>query len=268
VAFSKSFFLFQGRDRNDKKLSDLFRFDTITQEWTQLEPIAFNFPFDTANLAGSSIVLSKWGVLRYGGYLRQPFMATTFVHGQSYVSDVYMADPVTLRWRRVYVDKDGLQSGGVVQREGSTVPAGRYLAASVFIPSTSLRPRHRRVYTERYHSPLPSTHANHAGSMSDSILVFGGHNGATGSFRGGENGGMLNELWMLRLANFSTAGSVYAQDHYREKHCAWRNNTRSSSAEQGVFACLDATESMSPCELRDILLMAWCHPDFMTQTIM
>ena len=79
---------------------------------------------------------------------------------------------------------------------------------------------------------------------------------------------MLNELWMLRLANFSTAGSVYAQDHYREKHCAWRNNTRSSSAEQGVFACLDATESMSPCELRDILLMAWCHPDFMTQTIM
>jgi hypothetical protein len=267
VAFRTSFFIFQGRDESDSRLDDLFRYDTEVGQWTQLNPVAFDFPFDTANLAGSNLLLSPWGLMRYGGYLRQPFMASTFVHGQSYVSDVYIANPVTLRWKRVDVAQEGLPSKAVVQPDGNGVPAGRYLGASVFIPSSTLRPRHRAHYRELYDRAIPSTHMNYAGSLSDSMLMLGGHNGATGSFKGGENGGMLNDMWMLRLTNMSTSGTRAGMEIYREKHCAWRDSPRSSGVAQGTLDCLTGT-GMTACELRDVIMMAWCTPGYDSQALM
>ena len=63
-------------------LFDLYRYDTTTATWTSLTPVGFDFPFDTASLQGSNLVLSRWGLIRYGGYVRQPYMASTFKHGQ------------------------------------------------------------------------------------------------------------------------------------------------------------------------------------------
>ena len=82
VAFEKSLFLFQGRDTADNALFDLYRYDTTTATWTSLTPVGFDFPFDAASLQGSNLVLSRWGLIRYGGYVRQPYMASTFKHGQ------------------------------------------------------------------------------------------------------------------------------------------------------------------------------------------
>lgn len=187
---------------------------------------------------------------------------------QSYISEVYIADLVTLRWRQVQVaaERSTATTPTATLPKGG-VPAGRYLAGSVFIPLTTQRKRPGRYYRELYDRPIPSTHTNYAGSNSDSVLIFGGHNGATGSFPGGEGGGMLNELWMLRLTNFSTTGTVTEQDQYRQQHCAWRYKVgnRTSGIAQGTRSCMSTSTSSSgsvaSCELRDVLLLAWCSDE-------
>ena len=139
-------------------------------------------------------------------------------------------------------------------------------------PPLSQRPRPGSLYREHYDTPLPSTHSNYAGSNSDSVMMFGGHNGATGSFAGGEGGGMLNELWMLRLTNYSTSGTASRQESYRHKHCAWRYmpGNRTSGITQGTRSCMSTTTTTSGggarCELRDMLLLAWCSGDPHTQS--
>jgi hypothetical protein len=65
---------------------------------------------------------------------------------------------------------------------------------------------------------------------------------------------MLNDMWMLRLSNFSTELSRYRQTKYLEANCNWRESAASYTA--GSHSCMDSDGS--PCEFRDLIMLAWC----------
>jgi hypothetical protein len=89
-----------------------------------------------------------------------------------------------------------------------------YLSAATFITSSNLHFRKEYSYRNLYDRYPKSTHANYANALADTMLVFGGHDGATGSIFDGSTGGLLGDMWMLRFANFSTAGSRHDQTRY------------------------------------------------------
>jgi len=117
-----------------------------------------------------------------------------------------------------------------------------------------------------YNQQVASTHANYAGTVNDGMMLFGGFNGATGVFDGGEHGGMLNDLNMLRLANLSSEDSHLKQKSYRERNCRWRDSPTTSGLTV-TRRCKDATSSYESCDLRDLLLLAWCDPKYYSQTL-
>ena len=103
IAYGTSLFVFGGRDSDDKSISlsnDLFRFDTLTDTWVSLAPVNFELAMQTSSSVGSNFLLTSWGLLRFGGYFRQPTMPTDY---DNYVNDIFMLDPVTLRWRNMEI---------------------------------------------------------------------------------------------------------------------------------------------------------------------
>ena len=77
-----------------------------------------------------------------------------------------------------------------------TTPPPRYLGASVFIPSKTFNVKHSYGYRTLYDNPIMSNVANFQGLVSDSFIVFGGHNGATGSIVDGSSG-MHVEVYVI-----------------------------------------------------------------------
>ena len=250
---------------NDFPLHDLYRFDLDTLLWTELRPLTFDdVVLSPSSSVGSSLALTAWGLIRYGGYYRQPYMAQAAGH---YDSSVGVQDPITLRWRAVEVQPSPFGAGSVNRR----VPSGRYLAAAVFIPADSLRWKTRYKHRNLYDQPLPSTRTNFQGGISDSLLVFGGFDGATGSVYDGSSGGYFSDAWMLRLSSWSTPGSRYSQTEYIGCNCRWRTGETAlrggrvgeERGRGGTEACMGPSGSY--CELRDLLLLSWC--DSTNQTV-
>lgn len=246
-------FVLGGHDRNDNPLRDLYRFDTNAKTWKALKPVNFfggdptkwGATFGTANSAGSNYMLTSWGILRYGGYFRQPYMNHAGSTDQ-YTSDVYLEDPSTLRWTAVDASPcpEALFDGTTKQ-----TPLPRYLAAAVFIPSHTIEWRRTFSYRNLYDQYPVSSRSNYASSLADSILLFGGHMGSTGSTYDGSTGGLLGDLWMLRLANLSTDGQRFKQQRYLEQQCLWRTS-RSEP-------CL-GTGTLPLCSFRDLIMLGWC----------
>lgn len=258
IAFEDSFFMWGGRDENDLPLDDLYRYDKSLQTWTQLTPVNFNIALDTASSVGASFMLTSWGLMRYGGYYRNPKLTGTM---HNYVSDVYMADLVTMRWQKVEVETWPLAAKHVPDTTiGAGIPAIRYLSGGVFIPSSAVHWEKSFSYRSLYDQHLPSIRSNYIGAMSDSIAMFGGFNGATGSTFDGSTGGLLNDMWMLRLANWSTPGNRADQQSYLKRNCAWRKTDGGISA--GTTSCMGS--SLALCDLRDMLLYAWCSENNQT----
>merc|ERR1711998_161991 len=242
-----SFFVFGGHDAVDRPLNDLYRFDTTTNTWTALTPVNFDIVLDTSSGMGSNFMLTSWGLLRFGGYHRQPFMPEVY---DNYVNDVYYQDLSSLRWRKVETVEWPLSDG-----TGKTMPNTRYLSAAAFIPSSSTHFVKEYSYRNLYDDPPNSNRANYASALADSILVFGGHGGATGSIQDGTTGGMLGDAWLLRLSNLSTDGNRYLQQKHLETQCAWRNTD--SALSLGVEDCLSTTATTN-CDFRDMMMLAWC----------
>ena len=115
----------------------------------------------------------------------------------------------------------------------------------------------RNIWTYRsfYDELIPSTQANFAGQIADSVFIFGGHNGATGSIVDGSSGGMLNDAWALRLGNWSIDGNRGAQAAYQFSYCQWRRNAKGIAQPN---TCINLAPKSS-CELRDLLLLSWCE---------
>jgi hypothetical protein len=236
IAYEDNVFLLGGRGDGDTILSDLHRFNINSSQWTMLTPRDFDLTFNTASMVGMNIAVTTWGIIRFGGYIRLPSMSG----GDSYVNDVYVMDPISLHWRKVELEENAL------------LPLGRYLSSSVFIPSSAMRWRTQFSYRTLFDQRITSTHANFAGSNADSLLMFGGHNGATGSLEDGSTGGMLNDMWQLRLSNWSLTSNRDAHNSYVHRSCQWRTTGASTSE------CVSGTAGAT-CKLRDLLLLAWCN---------
>ena len=163
---------------------------------------------------------------------------------------MYLQDPSTLRWRKVDTI-EWPQSDGT----GSTMPRTRYLSAAAFIPSRATHFHKEYSYRNLYDTYPRSDRANYASSLADSILIYGGHDGATGSIQDGTTGGLLGDMWLLRLSNFSTDGTRYNQQHYLEQQCAWRDTAGAETL--GIRDCM-ATVTGTNCDFRDMMMLAWC----------
>lgn len=250
IAYSKYLFVFGGRDKDDRALTDLFRFDTVALTWQTLTPInfysaggSFGVTLNTAGAVGANFMMTSWGILRYGGYLRQPFMTG---NGDQYSTEVFLADPSTLRWERVDVRPC---PDSLMDVTSERLPGPRYLSATAFIPASSTQWLKKFSYRNLYDKYTRSSRSNYASALADSILVFGGHDGTSGSMYDGSTGGMLSDLWLLRLSNFSTDGERFKQQGYLEQQCGWRS--------QRVESCL-AGGTSPQCSFRDLMMLTWC----------
>jgi hypothetical protein len=260
VTYDSFIFLYGGRDGSDNPLWDLHRFDTQSSEWAVMQPINFNAAFQASSSVNSNFLLTSWGLLRFGGYYRQPSMLSA-VRGDllAYDNTVYLCDPVTMRWVPLEVAPNPHNDTTF----GSRFPAGRYLSATAFVSSATLRwaPTTALSFTHRalYDAPIKSTRANYQGVVADSVVLLGGFDGSSGNVFDGSSGGFFNDMWMLRLSGFSTDGERYKQQTYKELHCEWRNGV-SALISTGTSECI--ASSIVPgalkCELRDLLLLSWC----------
>lgn len=249
IAHGSSLFVYGGRDRNDAALQDLHRYDTETGTWTELTPVNFHAALSPASSVGANFVLASWGLVRYGGYYRQPTLPQDH---NNYDSTVAVQDPVTLRWQELQ-----LAARPPLPRDatfGRRRPAARYLSAAVFIPSHALHWETKYTHHNLYDQVLPSPRTNYQGSLSDSVLVMGGFDGATGSVVDGSAGGFLMDTWMLRLGNWSTPGARHRQQAHLERHCRWRT---SPTAINATTSCLSMVP-MATCEWRDLVMLPWC----------
>lgn len=131
-----------------------------------------------------------------------------------------------------------------------------------FVPSKNIKWKKQFSYRSLFDQYLRSTKTNYANANADTLMLFGGFDGATGSSYDGSNGGLLNDMWSLRLANFSTSGNRDAVNAYLSDNCQWRSG--GSAASQGRLDCLSSS-AMAPCEYRDLMMLVWC--DFQNQTI-
>jgi hypothetical protein len=249
VSYDRSFFIFGGRDSKDRPLMDLHRLDIDTLRWTKLTPIDFHIALETSSAVGSSFSLTSWGLLRFGGYYRQATMTGT--HTDNYENSVFVMDPVTLRWKPVDVYAWPNSEGTF----GSKIPATRYLSAMVFISAGQLSWKNSLPLRALYDQPSDSSRINYQGTISDSLMIFGGFDGASGSVYDGSSGGLLDDIWMLRLANWSTPGERFRQQRYLDSHCGWRSSR--SAKDFGTESCLSTLNRMN-CNFKDLIMLPWC----------
>jgi hypothetical protein len=249
INHGSSLFIYGGRDAHDAALQDLHRYDTKSNTWTELTPVNFYPALNPSSSVGANFVLASWGLMRYGGYYRQPTLPEEY---SNYDSSVAVQDPVTLRWQELYVsERSPLPRDATF---GRTKPSARYLGAAVFIPSHTLHWQTKYTHHNLYDDLLPSPRTNYQGAITDSVLVIGGFDGSTGSVVDGSSGGFLTDAWMLRLGNWSTPGSRYQQQTYLERNCRWRG---SRSAVNATTSCMSTTQHAA-CEWRDVMLLSWC----------
>lgn len=256
MTYREQVFMFGGRDEHDRVLQDLYRFDTRTFVWTTLTPVDFNSPLDFSNSVGANFLMTSWGLIRFGGYYRQPYMTED---NDNYGKTIFVLDPVTMRWQGVAVTASRHHD----RTFGRAIPAGRYLSAMAFVSSHNLQWRSMYKHRSLYDQTLRSIRTNYQGVITDSIVMFGGFDGATGTIFDGSNGGYQNDMWMLRLGNWSTSGNRYRQQTYLEQHCRWRVSP-SAINKFHTQSCLGGTGSA--CYFRDLLLLAWCSGTNQTMT--
>lgn len=248
-----SLFIYGGRDSRDFLLFDLYRLNTTSLVWASLRPSGFReAALDTASMVGASFSLTFWGFIRFGGLYRLPSDSRT---DSNYVNDVYVMDPVTMKWTYLSTEADHSSPGSPPH-----IPARRYLAGLVNIPSrfvwwSQSTTSYRSLYDQR----LPSSSANYAGSEIDSLMMFGGFDGATGIMHDGSSGGLLSDMWQLRLGNLSTPERRDSQRAYMQRHCSWRTADATARLPPGCFNVTGTATASSPaCALRDLLLTIWC----------
>merc|ERR1711871_1267220 len=235
----------------DVQLTDLWRYNAKFDEWTEMVP---GSSFDTALVGGSAMgsnfMLTTWGLIRFGGYVQSPSYSPD---GNNYLNGVYIQDPLTLRWQEVVISGKPELSGNVLS-DGIS-PSARYLSASVFLPTKLYDIKHSFGYRSLYDEKIQSNQVNFEGLVADSFVVFGGQNGATGSIVDGSSGGYLNDMWALRLSNWSLPDNIYKQQKHMQKNCKWRLRAANT---QRPDSCITSQE----CEFYDLLMLAWCDKVF------
>lgn len=136
LTFNNSIFIFGGKDAKNLDLQDLYRYDLLTNFWYSLTPKNFySNPLNSGNSIGSNYVMTSYGLIRFGGYYRQPYLAnydycTRTSNGKNniendynelcyfnqghlinsainslnnYDNNIFLMDPITLRWQLVNI---------------------------------------------------------------------------------------------------------------------------------------------------------------------
>jgi hypothetical protein len=325
LTFNSSVFIFGGKDVNNQDLKDLYRYDLITNTWYKLNPTNFySNPLNAGNSIGSNYVMTPYGLIRYGGYYRQPYLnqfdycnrmknkknedgdievnelcyynSEHMINSNintinNYDNNVFLMDPITMRWQLMNMTVVANQFHNLnsnITRNNNffhyqknsyqfQIPSERYFSSFVFIPSNSLQwkqniiqlnsstleqlklgdfDRNERMLYDNYQL---SSQFNYQSYMSDSLLLFGGFDSATGSFKDGSSSGYLQDMWFLRLNSFSTKYNRDKQLSYIKKNCQWRNNP-SAKNDFHTYNCLTTNNNLQSrnCQLRDLFLLVWC----------
>ena len=247
ITINSSFFLFGGQGISGEELTDLWRFDLDTLQWTSLA--TSNQPSSMFDFAyGASIMLSPLGILEFGGY--SP-------------SERSVEHPTDLYSNKLLVVDLSTKARQLPKVSSPVQPQPRYLAAAVYIPSSAISWRHSFSTAAIYNQSLPSTRSNFVGQMIESVFVFGGDVGISGMTADGSGGGALSDSWMLRLATFSTDDSRTSRRLNRDRSCAWRLQSQSAADAFGVSGCYGSFNS-TPCNLVALFISAWCLGAFQT----
>ena len=261
MTYRSSIFVIGGRDQYDSVLYDLYRYDVHTAAWTALEPVAFEKAWSLFSSYGTSIMLTPAGLMAYGGS-----------RGGGVGDDqVQVMDVVSGAWQ--------------VINTTLPQPVQRYWASAVYIPANYVQYLTKFDVQSLYGTTrdnLPSDETNKIGSLADSVLIFGGFDDVSGSVWDGSSGGLLNDMWMLRLPQYSTPSTRAELYAYQSNHCTFRNlgaYNISNMTYNNVTALLDASgnggysilngESYSPClhgaggvgsecSFNELLLLIWC----------
>lgn len=246
---NSSLFLFGGIDTNGTVLHDLWRFDLSSQKWLRLIP--FNFDSLLATFAyGMSVILTPIGLLEYAGYSPSIYSVFRKSSIESYSGSIIGVDPSSgARFSAFSYNSNN----------SSSSPAPRYLTAAVYIPSSAVGWRTHFPPSIYFNNTQNSSQFNLAGTMIDSILVFGGDNGATGIVFDGSSGGLLGDSWIFRLANSSSPSGRAADYAFHEKACSWRlRGPSGGSLNPGCFG----NSSSSHCDFKSLLMTIWCLGEF------
>ena len=249
IAIASSLFLFGGQTANGSTLYDLWRFDLSTSQWIQLVPMKFDSL--SATLAyGMSAVLTPIGLLEFGGYSASTLTSLGQTSPQPYSGSLINVDPYTGA-RTTMASSQSTSS--------SAPPPPRYLSAAAFIPSNKVGWRTQFPPAAYFNRSQSSTHTNLLGSIIDSVIIFGGDNGATGIVYDGSSGGLLGDTWMFRLANSSAPNGRANTFALSQKVCGWR--LRSPFGKSSLFgSCFG--NATSSCDFNTLLIAAWCLGEY------
>lgn len=247
IVANASVFVYGGIGITGAMLNDLWRFDSTSLGWTQLTLSNGSSSINTAAY-GQSMVIVPNGVLLYGGYSSGLLQWNEEGSEQDkYGSKVVLVN-ILSRFRSVL-------------NTSAISPAMRYLTSTVYIPSSAIRWKNPFSHSHIYDGQLDSSHTNYAGSIIDSLLVFGGDNGMSGGSRINEStGGLLNDMWMVRLSELSTLKSKEEQHQLHIRLCSWRRSVSASAF--GSTSCFGQT--FSNCEFTTLLKLAWCNGEYQT----
>lgn len=216
-------------------------------------------------------VTMHWESVNITAYSQRTYTGNSVVARQE--ETVWYTDPIT----GVVGEEHGTttntaQAKGTMLQSKIAFPTGRYLSSMVFLPAsvfqwkatsdwttTSTHSHHplmsdQNLFGHRY---VTSYQANYQNVISDSVLLFGGFDGATGSMVDGSSGGYLSDIWVFRMNEWSTVRSRSEQVKYQETHCRWRKNTSAKTA--GLLNCISPTANAgTTCAFRDLMMLVWC----------
>jgi hypothetical protein len=246
VVFDYSFFLYGGYDINGL-LQDLYRYDTRENMWTELSPVRFTSGWNLFSTYGVSYVISPLGLIAYGG------LDYSFSDGiESFEKSVRIMDPVTEKWRSLDVDSR------YITPNCSLSPNPRYLSASAYISASSLKWL-TDVDMALLYTPINlSDQLNKIGTLTDSLLIFGGSSDSSGSAWDASQGGSFNDVWMLRLVSHSTPPVVQAQREYLQSQCIFYQH-------QSINQLPCISKNSVECSFRDLIGLSWCQTFLLAQ---
>mmetsp|Transcript_13806 Transcript_13806/g.28107 ORF Transcript_13806/g.28107 Transcript_13806/m.28107 type:complete len:274 (+) Transcript_13806:2084-2905(+) len=227
---SDSIFISGGLTQHQRRLSDLWRFEYLTNTWTSLNtaPLRNNHPATHRQAA----VLGPWGLLTYGGLKQKS--GTPLTEGRD------------LSIQHLFQDEQ-LQlavplSGNNNNNNNSSVvgPHGRYLSSIALMESSDI---------------INKLYNNIEGPF---LLMFGGDRGHSINAYPNNYGFMpnsfLDDMWIL-----SPSGNNNFID--RSDYCIGRLERDSTQYQIWNNTCgWEESFGGEPdeCELGEILIMAWC----------
>jgi hypothetical protein len=210
-----------------RRLSDLWRFDYLSNNWTALNAAPLR---NSPAIHGQAAVLGPWGLLNYGGL--KPISGIQKQGRDLSVQNLF---------------KDEWLSVPLSGNNNSVAPTGRYLSSIALIDSSDVI---KKLY----------------GIDGPFLLMFGGDGGHLINAYPNSYGFMPNtffdDVWILSPSELNTNNFINRNDY-----CIARLDRDSTQYQIWNSTCgwevsLRDDEPQEVCELGEILIMAWCKQQY------